>query len=42
VFGKVSTQAGLDVVTKIASVKTGPRDKPAQDVVIQRVSVYRA
>ncbi|MGA7122738.1 MAG: peptidylprolyl isomerase [Polyangiaceae bacterium] len=40
VFGE--TIAGLDVVRKIAHVKTGPRDKPMEDVVIQRVEVFRS
>jgi peptidyl-prolyl cis-trans isomerase A (cyclophilin A) len=40
VFGE--TIAGLDVVRKIAHVKTGPRDKPTEDVVIQRVEVFRS
>ncbi|MBV9945747.1 MAG: peptidylprolyl isomerase [Myxococcales bacterium] len=34
--------AGVDVVRKIARVKTGPRDKPAQDVVLQRVEIFRS
>jgi peptidyl-prolyl cis-trans isomerase A (cyclophilin A) len=42
VFGKVSNKESLDVVLKIASSKTGPRDRPVQDVVIQRATVYRA
>src|SRR6201987_2612440 len=40
VFGH--TVAGVDVVRKIARVKTGPRDKPAQDVVLQRVEIFRS
>ncbi len=40
VFGE--TISGLDVVRKIAHVKTGPRDKPMEDVVIQRVEVFRS
>jgi peptidyl-prolyl cis-trans isomerase A (cyclophilin A) len=40
VFGQAI--AGVDVVHKIARVKTGPRDKPAQDVVLQRVEVFRS
>jgi peptidyl-prolyl cis-trans isomerase A (cyclophilin A) len=34
--------AGADVVKKIARVPTGPRDKPAQDVVLQRVEIFRS
>ena len=33
---------GNDVVKKIARVPTGPRDKPVQDVVIQRVEIFRS
>ncbi len=40
VFGQVI--AGGDVVKKIARVATGPRDKPQQDVVIQRVEIFRS
>ena len=40
VFGQ--TAAGVDVVRKIARVKTGARDKPVQDVVLQRVEVFRS
>lgn len=37
VFGHV--KAGFDVVLKIEDVKTGPQDKPLEDVVIQSVTV---
>ena len=40
VFGQVV--AGNDVVKKIARVQTGPRDKPLQDVVLQRVEIFRS
>ncbi len=40
VFGQVV--AGNDVVKKIARVQTGARDKPVQDVVIQRVEIFRS
>jgi peptidyl-prolyl cis-trans isomerase A (cyclophilin A) len=40
VFGQVV--AGNDVVRKIARVPTGARDKPAVDVVIQRVELFRS
>jgi peptidyl-prolyl cis-trans isomerase A (cyclophilin A) len=40
VFGQVI--AGLDVVKKIATTKTGARDKPVQDVVLQRVEIFRS
>jgi peptidyl-prolyl cis-trans isomerase A (cyclophilin A) len=39
VFGAVS--AGMDVVRKIGRVPTGERDRPVQDVVIERVSITR-
>ena len=39
VFGKVIT--GMDVVRKIAAVKTGPGDKPLEPVVINTVTVQR-
>jgi peptidyl-prolyl cis-trans isomerase A (cyclophilin A) len=34
--------AGADVVRKIARVKTGARDKPVDDVVLQRVEIFRS
>jgi peptidyl-prolyl cis-trans isomerase A (cyclophilin A) len=34
--------AGVDVIKKIARVATGPRDKPLQDVVLQRVEIFRS
>ncbi len=37
VFGKVTT--GLDVVKAIGKVKTGPNDKPAEDVVIKKITI---
>src|SRR5580704_5786549 len=40
VFGTVT--AGVDVVKSIARVPTGARDKPAQDVVLQRVEIFRS
>jgi len=40
VFGQ--TVAGVDVVKRIARVPTAARDKPKQDVVIQRVEVFRS
>jgi peptidyl-prolyl cis-trans isomerase A (cyclophilin A) len=40
VFGQTVT--GIDVVRKITRVKTGPRDKPVEDVVLQRVEVFRS
>jgi peptidyl-prolyl cis-trans isomerase A (cyclophilin A) len=40
VFGQAV--AGVDVVRKIAHVKTGARDKPVEDVVLQRVEIFRS
>lgn len=37
IFGM--TTAGLDVVDKIASVKTGPSDRPAEPVVIKAIEI---
>jgi len=39
VFGKVTE--GLDVVKKIGSTKTGPGDRPVEDVVIEKVTIRR-
>jgi peptidyl-prolyl cis-trans isomerase A (cyclophilin A) len=34
--------AGVDIVKSIARVPTGARDKPAKDVVLQRVEIFRS
>jgi peptidyl-prolyl cis-trans isomerase A (cyclophilin A) len=34
--------AGIPIVKEVARVTTGPGDKPAKDVVIQRVEVFRS
>jgi peptidyl-prolyl cis-trans isomerase A (cyclophilin A) len=39
VFGEVTE--GMDVVRKIGSVRTGERDRPVKDVVIERVNIRR-
>ena len=39
VFGKVTE--GLDVVKKIGAAKTGPGDRPVEDVVIEKVTIRR-
>jgi len=39
VFGKVTK--GLDVVSKIGTVKTGPMDKPVEPVVMNSVTIKR-
>jgi peptidyl-prolyl cis-trans isomerase A (cyclophilin A) len=40
VFGH--TVAGTDIIRKITHAKTGARDKPVQDVVLQRVEIFRS
>tara|TARA_R110001592_G_scaffold252592_6_gene515361 strand:+ start:8326 stop:8874 length:549 start_codon:yes stop_codon:yes gene_type:complete len=40
VFGKVTT--GLDVVDKIAKVKTAAQDKPIEPVIINRITLVEA
>jgi peptidyl-prolyl cis-trans isomerase A (cyclophilin A) len=39
VFGEVVD--GMDVVSKIGRAKTGDRDRPVKDVVIQSVTIER-
>jgi cyclophilin family peptidyl-prolyl cis-trans isomerase len=39
VFGKVVK--GLDVVNKIGSCKTGPGDRPVDDIVMEKVTIQR-
>ncbi|MDP4085664.1 MAG: peptidylprolyl isomerase [Bacillota bacterium] len=39
VFGQVIE--GMDVVDKIANTKTGPNDKPTEDVVIKKIDVLK-
>ena len=39
VFGKVIK--GIDVVKKIGAAKTGPADRPIEDVIIQTVTIQR-
>jgi peptidyl-prolyl cis-trans isomerase A (cyclophilin A) len=40
VFGK--TVAGLDVLGKIANAPRDRRDRPTQDVVLQKVEIFRS
>ena len=40
VFG--TTVAGVDVIKKITHTKTGRGDKPVQDVVLQKVEIFRS
>ena len=39
VFGEVTE--GMDVVQKIGKTRTGPRDRPVKDIVIQSVKIRR-
>lgn len=39
VFGKVTN--GMDVVAAIGKVQTGPMDRPAKDIVIEKVEIKR-
>jgi cyclophilin family peptidyl-prolyl cis-trans isomerase len=39
VFGKVTD--GLDVVQKIGKLKTGPMDKPVEDIIMEKVTIRR-
>lgn len=39
VFGKVIE--GMDTINKIGSTKTGPMDRPANDIVIDKVEIIR-
>jgi cyclophilin family peptidyl-prolyl cis-trans isomerase len=39
VFGKVTE--GLEVVQKIGKAKTGPMDKPVEDIIMEKVTIRR-
>ena len=39
IFGEVS--GGMEVVKNIGGTKTGPRDRPVQDIVIQTIKIER-
>jgi Peptidyl-prolyl cis-trans isomerase (rotamase) - cyclophilin family len=41
IFGEVADQASRDVVDKIAAVPTGAQDRPAEPVVIEKVTVEK-
>ena len=41
VFGEVADEDSKKVVDKIAAVKTGPQDKPVEDVVINSISIKK-
>ena len=41
IFGEVADQPSRDVVDAIAKAPTGPGDRPAEDVTIERVEVVR-
>jgi peptidyl-prolyl cis-trans isomerase A (cyclophilin A) len=42
IFGEVADQPSRDVVDRIATVRTGPNDKPVDDVVLETVEVQRS
>jgi peptidyl-prolyl cis-trans isomerase A (cyclophilin A) len=42
IFGKVADNESRKVVDAIATTRTGPGDKPAQDIVIERVEIEKA
>ncbi|HNA99848.1 MAG TPA: peptidylprolyl isomerase, partial [Marmoricola sp.] len=39
IFGEVADQASRDVVDKIATVATGPGDRPVEPVIIESVVI---
>jgi peptidyl-prolyl cis-trans isomerase A (cyclophilin A) len=39
IFGEVDDEASRDVVENIAAVRTGPRDRPTQDVTITGIDI---
>jgi peptidyl-prolyl cis-trans isomerase A (cyclophilin A) len=41
VFGEVADEESKSVVDKIAAVKTGPQDRPIEDVVIKSISIEK-
>ena len=41
IFGEVADEAGRKVVDEIAAVRTGANDRPAQDVVLESVTIER-
>ncbi|PID54068.1 MAG: peptidylprolyl isomerase [Micrococcales bacterium] len=41
IFGEVASQEGRAVVDAIASIRTGPADKPVEDVVIDSVTIEK-
>ena len=41
IFGQVADEASAKVVDSIATTKTGPGDRPLEDVVIERVEIER-
>ncbi|GAA2636359.1 peptidylprolyl isomerase [Paractinoplanes durhamensis] len=41
IFGQVADEASAKVVDSIANTKTGPGDRPVEDVVVERVEIER-
>src|SRR3954462_9022924 len=41
IFGQVADEASAKVVDSIATTKTGPGDRPVEDVVVERVEIER-
>jgi peptidyl-prolyl cis-trans isomerase A (cyclophilin A) len=39
VFGEVADEVSIEVVDKIAAVKTGGQDKPLEDVIIESITI---
>ena len=42
IFGEVADEASQKVVDAIATAKTGAQDKPAEDIVIERIDITQA
>ncbi|GAA4431457.1 peptidylprolyl isomerase [Actinokineospora soli] len=42
IFGEVADQPSRDVIDAIARTATGAQDRPAEDIVIERVAIERA
>ena len=42
IFGEVADQESRNVVDSVGNTRTGPNDKPVEDIVVERVSVERS